>query len=41
VVVGSIAGSALVVIALAWLGPTGSAIVVATGVIALTASRPA
>jgi hypothetical protein len=41
VVVGSIAGSALVVIALAWLGPTGSAIVVATGVIALMASRPA
>jgi hypothetical protein len=41
VVVGALAGSALVVVALVWLGAIGSLVVVATGAIALVAARPA
>jgi hypothetical protein len=40
VVVGAIAGSALVVVALVWLGALGSVVVAAVGVVALTSARP-
>jgi hypothetical protein len=41
VVVGALAGSALAVVALVWLGAIGSVVVVAVGVVALTSARPA
>lgn len=41
VVVGAIAGSALVVVALAWLGSLGCLVALTLGVLALTTARPA
>lgn len=41
VVVGALAGSGLVVVALVWLGALGSLVVVGIGVVALTSAKPA
>lgn len=41
VIVGALAGSALAVVALVWLGAIGSLVVVTAGAVALVASRPA